>query len=541
MKKTVSQYSSNYPKAFWKDRDFTREALRYIRPTSVAFSDITRLPDTLSGYGITDGESVSNKATDFLTSNDTLYPSVKAVISYVSTAIAVSNPTIGVKIATKSALSNSPKYDNGAAGVGATLTATTNGTLSISGYAPSVSDRILVRNQSNAAHNGIYTVISVGSAGSTWELERSTDYDEVAHIEGSGVIPSDIYIDEDNDTQTNVLWLLTTSITNIGVDSFVFTQYTIGSDLVAKNTLPLSQFAATTSAELAGVLSDETGYSTGARCVFSINPSFAGLSIDEATNIVLGTTTGTKIGTSTSQKLGFFNSTPVVQQSGNLISGLQALGLVVSGSISLSDISALFSTANTWTAAQRSSFTTATDGVNITLDFSASNNFRVTLGGNRTLAVPTNIGEGQSGVINVFQDGTGSRTLSYAWPFMFASGVAPTLSTGKYTIDQLVYMVNRYATSTVTISNATPAVITWNSHGLTSGQRVQFTTTGSLPTGLTTSTTYWVYVVDANTFRVSTSLSALQAGTYVATSSAGSGTHTATCIQISITSNIGLA
>lgn len=37
------------------------------------------------------------------------------------------------------------------------------------------------------------------------------------------------------------------------------------------------------------------------------------ISITDAKNIVLGTTTGTKIGTSTTQKLGFFNATPVVQ------------------------------------------------------------------------------------------------------------------------------------------------------------------------------------------------------------------------------------
>jgi hypothetical protein len=38
-----------------------------------------------------------------------------------------------------------------------------------------------------------------------------------------------------------------------------------------------------------------------------------GLTITDAHNIVVGTTTGTKIGTATSQKLGFFNATPVVQ------------------------------------------------------------------------------------------------------------------------------------------------------------------------------------------------------------------------------------
>jgi hypothetical protein len=43
------------------------------------------------------------------------------------------------------------------------------------------------------------------------------------------------------------------------------------------------------------------------------NKTLSGVTIADATNIILNTTTGTKIGTATSQKLGFFNQTPVVQ------------------------------------------------------------------------------------------------------------------------------------------------------------------------------------------------------------------------------------
>jgi|LakMenEpi03Aug12_release.lakeMendotaPanAssembly.Ray.scaffolds.fasta_scaffold60761_2 hypothetical protein len=48
----------------------------------------------------------------------------------------------------------------------------------------------------------------------------------------------------------------------------------------------------------------------------SDSPTFAGLTIADAGNIVLATGTGTKIGTATGQKLGFYNATPVVQQAG---------------------------------------------------------------------------------------------------------------------------------------------------------------------------------------------------------------------------------
>jgi hypothetical protein len=38
------------------------------------------------------------------------------------------------------------------------------------------------------------------------------------------------------------------------------------------------------------------------------------LVMTEASNVIVGTSTGTKIGTATTQKLGFFNATPVAQQ-----------------------------------------------------------------------------------------------------------------------------------------------------------------------------------------------------------------------------------
>jgi len=85
------------------------------------------------------------------------------------------------------------------------------------------------------------------------------------------------------------------------------------------------------------------------------------------------------------------------------------------------------------------------------------------------------------------------------------------------------------ASSTATITNATPAVVTWTAHGLWDGATVRFTTTGALPAGLTASTDYFVTKVDANTFKVSATLAnQLTSPTvFINTSSAGSGVHTA--------------
>jgi hypothetical protein len=85
--------------------------------------------------------------------------------------------------------------------------------------------------------------------------------------------------------------------------------------------------------------------------------------------------------------------------------------------------------------------TALTDAATITPDLNASNNFSVTLAGNRTLANPTNITAGQSGSIFVTQDGTGSRTLAYGSYFKFVAGTAPVLSTATAAIDRIDYVV----------------------------------------------------------------------------------------------------
>ena len=90
--------------------------------------------------------------------------------------------------------------------------------------------------------------------------------------------------------------------------------------------------------------------------------------------------------------------------------------------------------------------TTLTDAASITNDFALGNNFLVTLGGNRTLAAPTNAVAGQSGTIHIIQDGTGSRTLGYNTAWQFVSATVPTLSTGASDVDILCYVARSSTT-----------------------------------------------------------------------------------------------
>lgn len=79
--------------------------------------------------------------------------------------------------------------------------------------------------------------------------------------------------------------------------------------------------------------------------------------------------------------------------------------------------------------------------------------------------------------------------------------------------------------STVTISIATPGVITWNAHPLVNGLPVILSTTGALPTGLVAGTIYYVVGATANTFN----LSATVGGAAINTTGSQSGVHTAVC------------
>lgn len=83
-----------------------------------------------------------------------------------------------------------------------------------------------------------------------------------------------------------------------------------------------------------------------------------------------------------------------------------------------------------------------TDGATINTDASLGSTFTVTLGGNRTIANPTNPASGQKIVYRVKQDGTGGRTLTWGSAFRFSGGTAPTLTTAANKTDYLGFIYN---------------------------------------------------------------------------------------------------
>ena len=81
-----------------------------------------------------------------------------------------------------------------------------------------------------------------------------------------------------------------------------------------------------------------------------------------------------------------------------------------------------------------------TTNATTTLNFAQGNNFSLTLVGSITLANPTGVTTGQSGIIQILQS-TGSHTVGYGSHWDFPSATAPTLSTGAGALDCLTYFV----------------------------------------------------------------------------------------------------
>ena len=82
----------------------------------------------------------------------------------------------------------SATYDNGSSGVGATLTAGSNGAIVIDGVSLSVDDRVLVKNQTTASENGIYSVSTQGDGSTAFVLTRATPEDQPSELSGGAFV-----------------------------------------------------------------------------------------------------------------------------------------------------------------------------------------------------------------------------------------------------------------------------------------------------------------------------------------------------------------
>jgi hypothetical protein len=141
-------------------------------------------------------------------------------------------------------------YDNGTAGVGATLTnAGTQAALVLDGVTVSVADRVLVYEQTDATENGIYVVTSVGSGSTNWVLTRSSDADTFVSASPDGLSEgSTVFVQEGTTGAGETYTCNTPGTITFGTTNITFAQissaqiYSAGTGL----TLTGTQFSLTT-------------------------------------------------------------------------------------------------------------------------------------------------------------------------------------------------------------------------------------------------------------------------------------------------------
>ena len=158
---------------------------------------------------------------------------------YVDNQVAtVSNQTVHTASAAASTANLTATYSNGTAGVGATLTNSgAQAAFVIDGYTASISDRILIKDQTTGAQNGIYTVTTLGTILTNWVLTRATDFNAT----GSG--PN--YIETGASTfvtsgtvNASTGWVLTTTGTiTVGTTNLTFAQTSSSSSVTVTSPL----------------------------------------------------------------------------------------------------------------------------------------------------------------------------------------------------------------------------------------------------------------------------------------------------------------
>jgi len=159
--------------------------------------------DLASGVLDTDLNSVAG--------TDTTLASAKAIKTYVDT-IAAAGIHYHDPVRVESPTNLNAAYNNGTAGVGATLT--NSGTLaaiSIDGVSLSLNDRVLVYNQTDATHNGVYYVSTVGDGATAWVLTRTTDTDSYGASDSNSLGEGDAFFVREGDTGAGELYVMTTS------------------------------------------------------------------------------------------------------------------------------------------------------------------------------------------------------------------------------------------------------------------------------------------------------------------------------------------
>ena len=232
--------------------------------TSLTSVDLDTRYDTR--YVNTSGDTLTGFLTLHADPTNALHAATK---EYVDTIAAASlhyhNP-----VRVESPIDLNVAYNNGTSGVGATLTnAGTQAALVIDGVTLDLDDRVLIYEQANTAHNGVYTVTDTGSISTNWELTRADDADSYNPSDPASLGQGDAFYVQEGDTGAGELYVMTAEGTiTFGTTGITFSQisssqiYSAGSGLELNGTV----FSHTDTSSQAN-----TGPLTGANVVSTVD------------------------------------------------------------------------------------------------------------------------------------------------------------------------------------------------------------------------------------------------------------------------------
>jgi len=213
--------------------------LSQITTSSKVANSATTATDANTASAIVARDASGNFIANLITINQTPTASAHAASkAYVDSVAAGMNWHASVKAATTTTIGST--YNNGTAGVGATLASASNGVLGIDGVTLAVGNRILLKDQTDAKQNGIYVVTTLGSGSSTWLITRASDSDN--SITGQVSAGDAVYV-QGGTTNINQAFIETTDGTGtngaiiIGTDSITWTQFTGAANVTAGNGL----------------------------------------------------------------------------------------------------------------------------------------------------------------------------------------------------------------------------------------------------------------------------------------------------------------
>ena len=181
-------------------------------------------------------------------------------------------------------------YNNGTAGVGATLTnAGTLAAFAPDGPTASPGDRILIYNQTNAFENGVYEVTTVGDGSTPWVLTRTTDADSYGLKDPNALGEGDAFFIQSGNTGAGETYVCNTSGTiTFGTTAINFVQvsssqvYSAGTGL----TLTGTQFSLTNPVVTSLGGTGLASYTAGDTLYYSAGSTFNKLAIGTSTYIM---------------------------------------------------------------------------------------------------------------------------------------------------------------------------------------------------------------------------------------------------------------